>query len=904
MSSDEQLRRIDALRRRYRDILNHFNTNKKHNLDNTPKTECNDFKTCLKSYIEKLEKLENDYLAQMPNSNDAEAAAYAAEIEEILKYNNMGLLSLSAINNRLDTLNNPTTAPNTNTNTYTMNSGGNNNNHSKAKIKPLDLPTYSGKETENFGEFMDTLEEMLSGHELENIEKFIHLKSCLSGDPYHAISALRNNDAAWDDARQTLIELFMDSDEKKFKLLNSFNDLKFSYGESVLSFFSKVDHIIKEIDTIGITAEYFVQYFLWKCIQTNKMLADIYRKTTDEAYPSFQELRTRKNKVMKLYNQQQAEYKEYKNKAQTQNMNKNKFDRNIRTKSNTTTENGMAAHIPNSRYSRDDKPFSAWCSLCKGTNQDNNHAIYKCPQFLTSKEKLARLKSIKGCSQCGYSKHLASQCRYAFKNPCRHCSGNHHGWLCHVNENAKSLIENDCDSVKDSEKGEQEENDSEGDYEESIIEEESYGVEEVQINMCSAAVNRSCLPSNAILPTFKGLINGISCRGLRDMGCQKNFISVGLMKKAGLTPGQKIELTVSGFNSAKTYRTYEVQVPFEFGGQIFDLEMIVLPEVSTKFSADGVSSVAVGFESRGYVLADPDLKYDRNLVGNLDLVLGISATQVFKEKVCMFGENDENYFLETSGGVMPIGHSLTAYSNLKYLPHADKNSEVGDQVKISKYNQCQSKNDALDYLEIKNNKLLKPVANSNNNKQQTKTNPNLTSIKTRSRSRSQNQRQNQQSVKKSMPNNTASKKPFLQNTVVKKSTKNLAKVSFKQKRQMKEKKLEKSAASMATPASIEIRACSSTDSSSKLSQENEIIDNNSALLDSYKLGKIGSNFLRSLTPGYTKQQVFGDWSCFGAASEIDLDKLISETLGYDKYEKTESYSDVDSKIVDYIYNKT
>ena len=80
------------------------------------------------------------------------------------------------------------------------------------------------------------------------------------------------------------------------------------------------------------------------------------------------------------------------------------------------------------------------------------------------------------------------------------------------------------------------------------------------------------------------------------------------------------------------------------------------------------------------------------------------------------------------------------------------------------------------------------------------------------------------------------------------------------------------------------------DTNSKSSKKVVIQDNKVNVKNDGKteLINVGSNFLHSLTPGYTKQQVFGDVCGFGAASEIDLDELISQTLGYDQYEKNNS----------------
>ena len=557
----------------------------------------------------------------------------------------------------------------------------------------------------------------------------------------------------------------------------------------------------------------------------------------------------------------------------------------------------------------------------KGTSKVNTHAIYRCPNYQTSGEKIARLSELNCCTRCGFSKHVSKDCTFTFHNKCRHCSGKHHSWLCNTNTSAKGLVE----SVNKSAHSVNDDSDSENESS-SENESETESIEEVSVSMCSTTVKKSCLPSNAILPTCQGKVNNILCRSLKDSGCQKNFIASSLVKAAGLTPGQQIELTISGFNSAKTYKTYEVNVPFEFGGKVFDLEMIILPSISTKFSADGISSLASSLESKGYLLADTALKNDRNLVEDLDMVLGISATQVFMEKVIPYGENDENYFLETIGGIMPIGHSLNSYSSLKYLPHADKNPKVSKLVKLSTYQNTVNQNsDNLKLLEAKNEKIVKPIAaptatkkSQNTTSQETKNHENEKSKNTKGLAKSQNSEKTVKREKTKKLKNARSRsrshvrsRGRNQGSVVKNKPEHKSKertIKEKEKKNLKKNKNKITGnVAIATPATIEVRSCSSVEDNSETKVNNSVkkkVTIKDHAENSQEILNVGSNFLRSLTPGYSKQQVFGDWCCFGAASEIDLDQLIEQTLGYDQYEKTQQFTDLDSKVMDYVYNKT
>ena len=687
----EELRRISGIRNPIRDNIE-LAYSKLLEIDTWDRKLCVKNKACIQNYLKRLENLDQEYLNKMPNSNDADSALYNTEVGRNMDYTDKGLVTVSLIDVRLDELSQASMTLVTNN----SNNGANNNNirtdKEKTKLQPLELPKFSGKETENFASLMSTLEEMLDGRGMGNVAKFIHLKQWLENDPLHAVSALENKDASWQLAKDILNEYFLDSDEKKFNLLNTFNELKFSYSESIFSFFCKVDNLIKEIESSNIDTKYFLQYFLWKSISSNQTLESIYTKVTEEAYPNYDQIVANRKKVMKLYNKQQTKYKESRAKSSKLS------DKKQKVKSNQVAESTLAANVPDSKYSKE-KSNATWCILCKGSTKKNDHLIYRCPNYITSKQKIARLNEQNACTKCGFTNHTAKNCTFIFHNRCRHCDGRHHSWLCNVNESAKSLVEDENDTEHDESESENE-SDSESECEGSKNERKDY--EEVKINMCSTSLNNSCLPSNAVLPTFQGEIKGLQCRGLKDSGCQKNFISASLVKKAKLTPGQQVELTVSGFNSSKTHKTFEVNVFLEFGGEVFELDMIILPTVSTKFSADGISSLAMGFETKGYKLADPGLKFSRNLVEDLDIVLGISATHIFLEKVRTFGENGESYFLETKGGVIPVGHSLKSYSNLKYLPYADQNPIIDSVAKLSTYQTKQKQTDSVKLSKPKN----------------------------------------------------------------------------------------------------------------------------------------------------------------------------------------------------------
>ena len=389
-----------------------------------------------------------------------------------------------------------------------------------------------------------------------------------------------------------------------------------------------------------------------------------------------------------------------------------------------------------------------------------------------------------------------------------------------------------------------------------------------------------------------------------------------IVREAKLQYGKKIELTVSGFNSSKTYNTYDVEVPLQFSNKVYKLNMIVLPIISTKFAADGISELAAGFLAKGYKLADPALLNDRNCVDNLDMVLGIDATRIFMEKVRTYGQYEENIFLETTAGVMPVGHSLMGYSGLKYLPEASKNTKVHNnarQIRIPRNNigsdlksdpglslpqvNAKTPTEVKKPIEVKKPNLVKnstgvkkPIVDTKHNflrKSTGVTKPTL--------EKKPNVVKKPNEIKKSnlSKKSVDIKKPICSTPIKSKGTQNLKSNAKK----LKSSETVKSNVAVATPAVVEV-------SGSSVQETHSSVVGDTSKVATKNFSIEATSYFSGISPGYNKQQIFGDHVGFGSISDVDLENLLSETLGYDQYEKQGQYTDLDAKIVDYVYSRT
>ena len=437
----DNLTRIDANRQAYRLRLSAQCAAVDQQIDTFSKRQLLQSKEVLNRYLEKLKELDTLYLNLLQTNDDAQNAAYTKEVQLCIDYNDSAYIAIETVDEKLQELNNLAAAANIASLSLSTNNNTN-NGHSKSRVKipPVKLPKFSGLETENYAKFIYNLEQVFAEREMKNYEKFLLLRDCLEGKAFDAISGLDLDSNSWEVALQKLEKYFLNTDNNKYRLLDSFNNLKYDYSENIYKYFSKVDNILHAIDLSNIDLNYVLQYFLWKSLSTNTSLESIFVNLTNNPYPNLDTLKDKRDIAISLYERQQSQFEKRK-------MNREKFKSKQPVKSNQVGESSYAANIPSSTSktklkkdpnNKKEKLKVAWCCLCKNTNNNYHHKIYRCPTFITSGQKIARLLEIKGCTKCGFSQHSDKTCKFAFHNRCHHCDGMHFSWLCHINESAKT----------------------------------------------------------------------------------------------------------------------------------------------------------------------------------------------------------------------------------------------------------------------------------------------------------------------------------------------------------------------------------------------------------------------------------------------------------------------------------
>ena len=533
-----------------------------------------------------------------------------------------------------------------------INSGNSSFNYGRGAIKlpELPLPEFFGKDTENLEDFLNNFETVVTQITNKQYEMFLYLQKSVKGEAAKLISTIRPSEVAYTCAKTTLEQAFQPTVKKKFQILESLIQTQMSYKDHVYDHYSKLQNLFAAFDRVQIDNNFLKQFFAWRSFTSS--LQESFITVTNKYRPDFDEIEKFKYEAADRYKDRQKKFND--RRSNTSSSSKHTFESSDRNKTYKpkNESNSYAANLPGN----DSRNVSMWCRLCKNAD----HKVFNCQKYPTAKQTLERIEQLGGCVRCGFENHKKDSCRFPFNRKCRHCDGSHMPWLCLKGESANVAT----GSVKDPE------SEDEADLDAKPSEHESDSESNTEIaNMCTVQMKHANFTSNSILPTFQVKVNNKHFRGMRDSGCQKNFCSSSLVKKAKIVPKKDVNIVINGFNASKKYSTKLVDIPFEFGGKKFIVEAIILPNVSVHFLADGLGNIASEFVKKGYALADPELVNDRNAVGELDLLFGVDTASIFNEQTEIFGKDKMSAYLKTRGGIMLVGNSIRMIKNLDYLPN-------------------------------------------------------------------------------------------------------------------------------------------------------------------------------------------------------------------------------------------
>jgi len=498
------------------------------------------------------------------------------------------------------------------------------------------LPTYSGIESEDLTRFISQFEETISRFNYPSYDKFLLLKQQLSGRARILVDSLEITNQTYAEAVK-LLKVALDCPvAKKFSVIKQLTNIDLSSCSDPFEFISKFRKVNEVVKLLNVDCDSFLQYFFW--FGLTDTFRQQYVSLTNETRPSLNTLNEKFFQVCERV-------------SFTKSANlKNNYDPVYKDQSATAMASKVDfASNSNEKSKRQFKP----CSLCtKSNGREADHPIYSCTTYANPKEKVAKIKQFHGCLKCTNLDHDISKCTFKLYKRCGQCSKWHFSFLCtnpplsdHVNTK-----KNKSRSVSA-----------------NTVTEESDSVQTVTnlLSMCNGGVREA----RSVIPTFCCKTSmGHKLRGLRDMGCQSNFVksSVAINNNFKILK-ESVSIKVTGFNSSRNLSAKIVSVPVYIGHKSYEIPAITVPKINITLKLVGLNDVAHEFARKGYVLADSQL-LESDVISDLDFVLGTQSAYCLPCNEISFGASSDSLYAQTDIGVMLLGDIDVMKRNLINLP--------------------------------------------------------------------------------------------------------------------------------------------------------------------------------------------------------------------------------------------
>jgi len=487
------------------------------------------------------------------------------------------------------------------------------------------LPKYSGQESEDLTRFLSQFQETISKFNYPNYDKFLLLKQQLSGRALILVESLEVNRQTYDEAVE-LLKAALDSPvTKKFNVIKQLTELSLKSYADPFEYISKYRKLSEIIEMLNVNRDGFLQYFFWTGLTDN--FRDEYVQITNETKPQLNTLVNQFFNVCERRSQKE-------------------------TASSYHSEGKSVALASSVIVSgKSEKSKFKPCSLCsKDTGKDSDHPIQRCRVYKTADEKVSKLKEYGGCLKCTTLGHVQAKCSFKLFSRCSLCSRWHFSFLCTEKSSGdKSGTKNRSEKKN------------------TVNLSNSSNSSVSTANMISVS-NSSVSSSRAVIPTFVCAIGGRKLRGLKDIGCQSNFVTASAVKNCAYNVLQdSVDLKVTGFNTSCIYRARVLEIAVEFGENVRKIPVIEIPSINIALNLPGLSEVAREFVARGYTLADSNL-ISNDSISNLDLVLGTKSAHCLRASEIAFGHYEDSVYGQSDIGVLLMGDVDTMRRNLSFLP--------------------------------------------------------------------------------------------------------------------------------------------------------------------------------------------------------------------------------------------
>ena len=596
----------------------------------------------LNDLLGELKELDASILSAMfEDSKDAAATetATAAEYDHAMSYKHKIIECISSLETHIADLQNAASST-ANISPPIMQTPGRPN---KFNLPQIPLPKFANLPTEDLTSFFKNFEDIIDKFNLSDTEKFWYLKEQLSGDPRTVINGLSATN--YTAAKDLLTKAFASKSTQQFNALTSLQKLKFKLGDDPYQFISDFKQIIQSCRNLNIDLDCVLQYHIWTAM--NQTMQNHLINISNQNKPTLAEIEANIFEATERYLVTQKTSKSNKNHAQS-------FD-------DVSSAEANAAAV---QYKTKDKV--TYCSLCSTKEkQDTSHITMDCKKYPDVQSKLDKIKQANGCTKCASLYHLSKFCKHKFYRKCR-CGWYHYSFLCSGS------------SSKPNNYGKSKSNEKKDSVSAKSVDTHQNTQETVETgSIYVGGIKLEDYGRDAIIPTFSvNLPSGGVIRGMRDSGCQPNFIVESVAKKLNLKIVQRnFPLKVNGFISSESSKYDVVEVPIS--SKYPPVRAICIPKVKTDLELPGLKKLVSKYVSKGYKFADMFLMVgEEDRIANLDFILGNQDAHTLPARDILFGSNPPSVYSDTPLGICLMGSVRRHFSNFATLPMAKSNISV------------------------------------------------------------------------------------------------------------------------------------------------------------------------------------------------------------------------------------
>lgn len=464
---------------------------------------------------------------------------------------------------------------------------------SQVKLPTIELPSFDGK-IEEWTHFHDAfIKTIHSNRTLPNIQKFIYLRSCVTGTASRAIEDIELSDDNYMVAWEQLRRRYEDSDVVKRKHIQCLFEMPSAEKESASSIMQLVDYVNKHtrvLKRLGAPTE------SWSDILSHMVESKLDRVTLrawqervavspdDENGDQQSNL----DKLMDFLIQRCHTLERIESGKSKTNLSS---DKGILKKQGQLRANGKNNPSKNSATEKVTSLAGSMttgaCFVCQGA-----HSVYKCNKFLamSPEERNQEALKLKLCLNCLRNDHFVKSCKHG---SCRECSGRHNTLL---HQPIKTKQMSGTEKAEDT----------------GMVSDTKPACHSSSTSKCSV------LMATAIIDVSNQEGYCMPIRVLLDSGSEANFITQNICNNLNLKRNATSEVVSGICDSISQVRQFtNVIVKSKHMNFKVNAKCLIVPKITSDLPSDEIDKKGLSIPPN-LSLADPD--FDKR--NSVDLLIG------------------------------------------------------------------------------------------------------------------------------------------------------------------------------------------------------------------------------------------------------------------------------------------